>query len=93
MAKTRFLKSKVKKILQKYEDGVPIQEIIKEYGISQATFYNWKARYGNSSPGLEKEIDKLREENERLKQLFVDLSLENISLKTKLNKNNIKSTN
>lgn len=86
MVKTRLFKTRVKEMLQKYEEGIPIQELIKEYGISQSTFYNWKARYGNTSQGNIQELERLKVDNERLKKMFVDLSLENLSLKSKLEK-------
>lgn len=87
MVKRRFNKAQIQKILEEYENDTPIHRIIKEHGISQATFYNWKAKYGRYSHSNSQEINKLKEENERLKRMFADLSLENESLKTQLNKN------
>ena len=86
MVKRRFNKAQILKVLQKYEDGMPINRIIDEYGISQATFYNWKAKYSRSSTNYIQELNKLREDNERLKRMFADLSLENLSLKSQLKK-------
>jgi len=86
MVKRRFNKVQILKILQKYEDGMSIHSIIEEYGISQATFYNWKAKYSRSSANYLEELNKLREDNERLKRMFADLSLENLSLKSQLKK-------
>ena len=86
MVKKRLTKSQILVILQKYEDGVPISNLIKEYGISQATFYNWKAKYGRCSYNNSVEITKLKEENERLKRMFADLSLEIISLRSQIDK-------
>lgn len=86
MVKSRFKESEIHKILQRYEEGVPVHQIIEEYGISQATFYNWKAKYrSNSSVDLIK-LNKLKEDNERLKKMFADLSLENMKLKAQLKK-------
>jgi putative transposase len=86
MVKRRFNKVQILRVLQKYEDGMPINRIIEEYGISQATFYNWKAKYSRSSFNYIQELNKLREDNERLKRMFADLSLENLSLKSQLKK-------
>lgn len=86
MVKRRFNKIQIKEILQKYEDGIPIQQIMEECGISQATFYNWKAKYGRDSFNSSQELLKLKEDNERLKRMFADLSLENLSLRTELEK-------
>ena len=87
MVKRRFNKSQIQNILQRYEDGLSIHQIIESYGISQATFYNWKAKYGRSSSDNMQELDKLKEDNERLKRMFADLSLENMYLKAQLKKN------
>jgi len=86
MTRKRFKESEIRKILQNYEDGTPIQEIIEEYGISQATFYNWKSKYKNQLSFDIHHINKLKEDNERLKRMFADLSLENLALKAQLKK-------
>jgi putative transposase len=84
MVKSRFKESEIHKILQRYEEGLPVHQIIEEYGISQATFYNWRAKYrSNSSVDLIK-LNRLKEDNERLKRMFADLSLENMKLKARL---------
>ncbi|MGM0407847.1 MAG: transposase [Bacteroidota bacterium] len=80
----RFKESEIHKILQEYKDGTPISRIIEKYGISQATFYNWKLRYGSLSSADINHLNKLKEDNERLKRMFADLSLENLALKSKL---------
>jgi len=86
MARSRFKESEIHKILQKYEEGAPVHQIIEEYEISQATFYNWRAKYrSNSSVDLIK-LNKLKEDNDRLKRMFADLSLENMKLKSQLKK-------
>ena len=86
MTRKRFKESEISKILKAYEDGTPIQKIVEEYGISQATFYNWKAKYRNQLMFDIEHINKLKEDNERLKRMFADLSLENLALKAQLNK-------
>lgn len=86
MTRKRFKESEIRKILQDYEDGTPIQRIVEEYGISQATFYNWKAKYRDQLLFDIQHINKLKEDNERLKRMFADLSLENLTLKAQLKK-------
>jgi len=86
MTRKRFKESEIRKILQAYEDGTPIHKIVEEYGISQATFYNWKAKYRNQLLYDSEHIQKLKEDNERLKRMFADLSLENLALKAQLKK-------
>jgi len=84
MLKRRYKKSEIQKILQEYEEGKTIPQILMEYGISQATFYNWKAKYNKISSIDISKLNKLREENDRLKRMFADLSLENQWLKKQL---------
>ncbi|SHJ12189.1 putative transposase [Tangfeifania diversioriginum] len=86
MPKKRYKETEIHKILQEYKDGTSISRIIEKYGISQATFYNWKSRYGSLSSADINQLNKLKEDNERLKRMFADLSLENLTLKAKLKK-------
>ncbi len=86
MPKKRFNKSEIQKILQEYKSGKTILDIIKEYGISQATFYNWKAKYASQASNDSFNIIRLKEENDRLKRMYADLSLENLMLKWQLEK-------
>jgi len=86
MRKTRFSETKIVSILKQQESGVPTADICREIGISKATFYNWKAKYG----GLEvKEVKRLKEleaENAKLKKMFAEVSMENYALKDVLEK-------
>lgn len=86
MAKKRFAESQIYRILQENEAGVPIQDLIKKYGVSQATIYNWKIKYGGMNIAEMRRINELQEENDRLKRMFADLSLENMTLKSRLEK-------
>ncbi|MBW8332442.1 MAG: transposase [Prolixibacteraceae bacterium] len=86
MAKKRFAESQIYRILQENEAGVPIQDLIKKYGVSQATIYNWKIKYGGMNITEMRRINELQEENDRLKRMFADLSLENMTLKSRLEK-------
>jgi putative transposase len=81
MKKSRFTENQIITILKKQEAGVKLSEITRECGISEATFYNWKAKYGGMDV---KEIKRLREleaEHSRLKKMYAELSLENYALK------------
>ena len=86
MKKTRFSETKIVSILKKQESGISTADICREIGISNATFYNWKAKYG----GLEvKEVKRLKEleaENAKLKKMFAEVSMENYALKDVLEK-------
>ena len=81
MKKSRFNENQIITILKKQEAGVKLTEITREHGISEATFYNWKAKYGGMDV---KEIKRLREleaEHSRLNKMYAELSLENYTLK------------
>lgn len=86
MKKTRFSETKIVSMLKQQESGVPTADICREIGISKATFYNWKAKYG----GLEvKEVKRLKEleaENAKLKKMYAEVSMENYALKDVLEK-------
>ena len=69
-----------------FRNTASIPQITEKYQISQATFYNWKAKYGRNLSHDLYTIEKLKEENEHLKRMFADLTLENISLKERLKK-------
>ena len=87
MIRRRFSEFEIHKILQQYEEGASVQNLIEEHGISQATFYNWRAKYGRVSSKDLLKLNKLKEDNERLKRMFAEISLENESLKAQLKKN------
>jgi len=86
MTKKRFGEPQIHRILQENESGVPIPVLIKKYGISQATIYNWRNKFGGMNVLEIKRINELEEENNRLKRMFADLSLENMLLKGMLEK-------
>lgn len=81
MKKTRFTETQIVSILKQQEAGIPIKEICRQHGISEATFYNWKSRYGGMEASDLKRLKELEEENSRLKKMFADLSLDNQILK------------
>jgi putative transposase len=86
MTRKRFAESQIYRILQENQSGVPIPALIKKYGISQATIYNWRVKYGDMNISEIHRLNELEEENDRLKRMFADLSLENLILKGKLEK-------
>lgn len=86
MKKTRFSESHIVKILKEYEAGKKAQDLCREHGISQATFYNWKKKYGGMDTSQLRKLKELEEENQRLKRMFADLSLDHALLKEVLEK-------
>jgi putative transposase len=86
MKKTRFTESQIVAILKQQEQGSKVSDICRENGISDATFYNWKARYGGMDPSQLKRLKELEEENSRLKKMYADLSLIHHALKDAVSK-------
>jgi putative transposase len=81
MKKTKFSESQIVAILQEGEAGVPVAQILRTYGISQATYYNWKSKYGGASVAELKRLKELELENAKLKRMYADLALENAAIK------------
>jgi putative transposase len=67
--------------LKKQEAGIPIREICRELGVTETTFYNWKAKYGGLEISDVKKMKSLEEENARLKKMYADLAMDNQILK------------
>lgn len=81
MKRSRFSEHQIVRILKEVEGGRTVQEVCRGYGFSDATYYNWKAKYGGMEASDIKRLRELEEENRRLKQMYADLSLENRALK------------
>nr|MBP6079549.1 transposase [Xanthomonadales bacterium] len=81
MKKTKFSESQIVAILQEGEAGLPVAQILRKYGISQATYYNWKSKYGGASVAELKRLKELELENAKLKRMYADLALENAAIK------------
>ena len=86
MRKRRFTEQQIIKVLKQLEGGRSVQDVCREYGVSQATYYNWKAKYGGMEASDIKRLKELAAENRRLKQMYANLSLENEALKDILEK-------
>src|SRR6266496_1156876 len=74
-------------ILKQHEAGVKTADLCREHGISAATFYAWKSKYGGMEVGEAQRLKQLEEENQRLKHLVADLSLDREALKAVIRKN------
>ena len=81
MKRSRFSEHQIVRILKEVEGGRTVKEVCREYGFSDATYYNWKAKYGGMEASDIKGLREFEEENRRLKQMYADLSLENRALK------------
>ncbi len=76
MKKSKFTEEQITLALHTAEGGTPVSEICRKLGITDATFYRWKSKYGNLMPSEVRKLKQLEEENRKLKSLVADLSLD-----------------
>lgn len=75
MKSSRFTDSQIHSILKQYEAGIPVTELCREHGMSQASFYKWKAKYGGMDASMMKRLKALEAENARLKRMYAEEKL------------------
>ena len=81
MRKSKFSEHQIIGALKRAEQGAPVKDICRELGISSATFYQWRSKYGGLEASDLKRLKDLEAENRRLKQMYADLSLDHRILK------------
>ncbi len=81
MRKSRFTETQIVAALKEGESGVPITDLLRKYGISRQTYFNWKSRYSGASVSDLTRLRELEAENARLKRMYSDLALENAAIK------------
>ncbi|MGH8114494.1 MAG: transposase [Rhodanobacteraceae bacterium] len=86
MRKSKFSESQVAGVLKEAEAGVSVADVCREHGISSATFYQWRSKYGGMSVSDMQRLRELEAENGRLKRMYADLSLDHELLKEVLKK-------
>ena len=86
MKRSRFTEEQIIAILREQEAGVATAELCRKHGISTATFYAWKAKFGGMEVSEAKRLKSLEEENVKLKRLLADAMLDNVALKDLLSK-------
>ena len=84
--KKRFTESQIVAAIKKQEAGISVKDICREVGISEATFYNWKAKYGGMEASDVKRLKELEAENAQLKSMYAETSMENRALKNLIEK-------
>jgi putative transposase len=85
--KTRHSEEQIIGVLKQMEAGRKVPELARELGVSEATLYTWKSKYGGMEVNEARRLKELEEENRRLKQLVADLSLDREALKGVIRKN------
>jgi putative transposase len=82
MKTSRYSEEQIIAVLKQAEGGLKTAEVCRQHGISSATFYKWKAKYGGLEVSEARRLRQLEDENRRLKQIVADLRLDNQALKT-----------
>ena len=86
MKRTRFSEEQIIGVLKEAEAGAKTGELARRHGVSEATIYNWKAKYGGLEVSEAKRMRSLEDENAKLKRLLADTMLDNVVLKDLLGK-------
>ncbi len=76
MKTSKFNPTQIARILQEFESGKDLNTLVREHGVSKATFYKWRQRYGGMEASELKKMKALEEENAKLKRMYADLALE-----------------
>lgn len=86
MKKSRFSDSQILSILKQAESGVPVPELCREHGMSSATFYKWRAKFGGMDASMMARLKELEDENRRLKKMYAEERLKSDILKEAIEK-------
>lgn len=86
MKASKFSEAQIAFVLKQADEGTSVAEVCRKAGISDATFYNWRKRYGGMMPSEVRKLRQLEEENAKLKRLVADLSLDKAMLQDVLSK-------
>jgi len=81
MKNSRYSDSQIISILKQAEAGTPVPELCREHGMSSASFYKWRAKYGGMDASLMTRMKELEAENNRLKKMYADVQLQNDVIK------------
>ena len=86
MKATRYSDARIMGILKQAEGGTPVSELCREHGMSSASFYKWRAKFGGMDASLITEMKDMAEQNRRLKKMYAEMSMQNDVLKEALGK-------
>ena len=86
MKTSRYTEAQILAILRQAEGGMPVAELCRAHGMSSASFYKWRAKYGGMDASLISQMKSVEDENRRLKKMFAELSMQNELLKEALGK-------
>ena len=86
MKRSRFSEEQIIAILKEQEAGVPVSELCRKHGVSDASIYKWKAKYGGLNVSEAKRLKALEDENGKLKRMLADAMLDTVALKDLLGK-------
>lgn len=86
MKTSKFSESQIINILKLAENGMPITEVCRSHGISSATFYKWRSKYGGMDVSMLSQVKQLEAENNRLKKMYAELQLDHHILKEAMKK-------
>ena len=86
MRKSRFTESQILAVLKQAENGVPVPELCREHGISSATFYKWRSKFGGMDASMMTRLKELEDENRRLKKMYAEERLKAEILKEAIEK-------
>jgi putative transposase len=81
MKKSRYSDSQIISILKQAEAGTPVPELCREHGMSSASFYKWRAKYGGMDASMMGRLKELEAENARLKKMYADVQIQNDVIK------------
>ena len=86
MKTSRYTEAQILLILRQAEGGMPVAQLCREHGMSNASFYKWRAKYGGMDASMISQMKSLEDENRRLKKMFAEMSMQAELLKEALGK-------